>query len=232
MPVSPGLVRGSFLPMIKRLELILFDMDGVLADTEPLHFQAVNRVLSQEGVTISEEENQKFLGCRDDGYFSALKEAYGLERPVEEYVRRKGQEVILLVSEGIVPARGLCELLLRLRMQGVKTAIASSSVPELIEAVVNTLGLRRSFDGLFSGFMVPNGKPSPDLFLFASKQLKVEPASCLVIEDAPAGIEAARRAGMGVVAVRTGMISEDELSGADLIVSSLDELDLDSFHVS
>ncbi len=202
------------------VDLVLFDMDGVLADTEPLHLAATNRVLEAEGVHIAEDECRAFLGNTDEAYFRALKRRYALASPVEHYVDRKACEVLSCVRE-LVPNPGVCELLLRLRMNGVKTCVASSSAPMLIDAVVDALGLRRSFDGLFSASMVPRGKPSPDLFYHASRQLGVGPAACLVIEDAPAGIEAARRAGMRVVAVRTDMTEGLDLSPANHVIDSL-----------
>ncbi len=206
-------------------ELVLFDMDGVIADTEPLHLEAANRVLAAEGVRLGAEESREFLGSTDAELFAALKERHGLNQPVERLVAAKTRETIALIRAGLAPAPGVCELLIQLKMRSIPAVVASSSVPELIDAVVDCLGLRSSFAGLFSAQLVGRGKPHPDLFLLAARRLGVLPQDCLVIEDAPAGIAAARAAGMAVAAVRTRLTEDLDLSAADLVLDSLEQFD-------
>ena len=212
------------------VQLVLFDMDGVLADTEPSHLEATQRLLAEEGHALTVEENHEFLGNTDLAYFTALKERFGLRDPVERYVARKTVEVISILRGRLVPNPGVCELLLDLRMRSVDACVASSSVPQLIDAVVDSLGLRSSFVGLFSASMVARGKPAPDLFLHAAESRRVDPAHCLVIEDAPNGIAAARAAGMRVVAVRTPTTEGLDLSAADVVLDSLTDFDSEILH--
>jgi len=207
------------------VQLVLFDMDGVLADTEPSHLEATQQLLSQEGHLLSAEENQEYLGNMDLDYFRALKERFGLAHPVEKYVASKTVAVIGILRGRLVPNPGVCELLLDLKMRSVKACVASSSVPQLIDAVVDSLGLRRSFAGLYSATMVPRGKPAPDLFLHAAASCGVDPSQCLVIEDAPHGVAAARAAGMRIVAVRTPSTEGLDLSAADHVLDSLSDFD-------
>ncbi len=207
------------------VELVVFDMDGVLADTEPLHLEATNVVLGREGARLSEDDNRQFLGTGDREYFAALKQRFGLAGAPEEYVKAKTRALLPILAAGLVPNPGVCELLLKLKMDDVPAVVASSSVPEVIKTVVESLGLARSFRRTFSGVEVPRPKPAPDLFLHAARTMGVAPANALVIEDAPAGIQAARDAGMRVVGVRTEQNRELMLS-ADVVVESLVAWDL------
>lgn len=207
------------------VRLVLFDMDGVLADTEPLHLAAANRVLAAEGVVLGVAEGREFLGRTDADLFATLHARHGLRDPVDAYVARKTTEVMVGIRQALIPGAGVCELLVQLRMRGLLTAVASSSAPPLIEAVVDALGMRRAFDGLFSAALVARGKPHPDLFLYAAERLGVAPTDCLVIEDAPSGIAAARAAGMRVVAVRTPFTAGLDLSAADRVLPALTVFD-------
>lgn len=212
------------------IDLVLFDMDGVLADTEPLHLEAANLVLSAEGAHLSEEAVKEFLGNTDDRMFDVLKARFALTRPTSHYVDRKLRTLLnLLENDPVVANPGVHELVLKLVMRGVDRVVASSSPPELIEAIVSTLGLRRSFSGLYSARQVGRGKPAPDLFLHAARSRGISPMNCLVIEDAPNGIEAARSAGMRVVAVRTETTRGLDLSRADRVLDSLVEFDCEEF---
>lgn len=211
-------------------ELVVFDMDGVLADTEPLHFAATNRILAEHGVQVDQAQTRQFLGNTDADYFRALKLRYGLPGTVESYVQRKTAAVLECFAAGLAPNPGVCELVLQLAMRGVPAVVASSSVPAVIDAVIDAIGLRRSFQGLFSASQVERGKPAPDLFLHAARSLRVAPECCLVIEDAPAGVRAARAAGMRVVAVRTHGVDPLELAGAERVLESLEHFDCELLH--
>jgi len=204
-------------------DLVLFDMDGVLADTEPLHLAAANRVLAAEGVELSPAEVSRFLGCTDESMFTTLREERGLRHEASRYAARKTLELLEILGGGIEPNPGVCELVLHLTLRGVDRVVASSSPPELIDAIVSSLGLKRSFSGLYSARQVGRGKPAPDLFLFAARSRGVAPEACLVIEDAPNGIKAAKAAGMRVVAVRTEVTHGLDLSEADAVLDSLSE---------
>lgn len=205
------------------IDLVLFDMDGVLADTEPLHLAAANRVLAAEGVSLSTSDVSRFLGSTDEAMFATLREERGLRHEPARYATRKTAELLEILASGLDPNPGVCELVLHLTLRGVDRVVASSSAPELIQAIVGSLGLSRSFSGLYSAKQVGKGKPAPDLFLFAARSRGIAPENCLVIEDAPNGIRAARAAGMRVVAIRTEATHGLDLSEADAVLDSLTE---------
>jgi HAD superfamily hydrolase (TIGR01509 family) len=123
----------------------------------------------------------------------------------------------------ITPSPGAVDLVEELSRSGLRLAVASSSPRRVVDRVLAKLGLARAFAVVVSGDDVAAGKPAPDIFLLAAARLRPRPANCLVIEDSPNGLEAARRAGMGTVAVRTAYIPSDLLS-ADLIVDTIEEL--------
>lgn len=209
------------------LDLVIFDMDGVLADTEPLHAAATLDVLRDDGFDVDDDLTHEFLGSTDTRMFAVLKERLGLPGPVDAYVRRKRAGVLTRIGAGVAPNEGVPELLLGLGMRGVPSVVASSSGMEVIEAVVGALGLRAGFRRLFSGAEVANPKPAPDLFLHAAAEMRAAPERCVVIEDSPAGIAAGRAAGMHVVALRTGMTRGYDLSAAHRVVDSLRQVDLE-----
>jgi HAD superfamily hydrolase (TIGR01509 family) len=161
--------------------------------------------------------------------FDVLRAEHGIAAPSSTLARRKTAELLEILGGGLDANEGVHELVLHLTLRGVDRAVASSSPPELIEAIVGVLGLRSSFSGLFSARQVGRGKPAPDLFLFAAESRGVAPANCLVIEDAPNGIRAARAAGMRVVAVRTPMTAGLDLSEADAVLDSLTDFDCEEF---
>jgi HAD superfamily hydrolase (TIGR01509 family) len=211
-------------------DLVIFDMDGVLADTEPLHLAAANRALADDGIVLDEAGVARFLGRTDLAMFEVLADECGLARPPWHYVARKGAAFLArLAEEPLLPNPGVMELLLGLRMRGLDCVVASSSPPATITAIVEALGLSSSFSRLFSASEVARGKPAPDLFLHAAATRGVDPGSCLVIEDAPNGIAAARAAGMRVVAVRTATTAGLDLEGADAVLDSLLDLDCEEW---
>ena len=156
-------------------------------------------------------------GCRELSRFTAEVDAIAEEK--EMTFRR-------LAGDKIKPLPGALELLKLLKDNGFSMAIASSTPAENIELVTGTLGIADCFQALVTGHDVTEGKPSPRVFLLAAQRLGVEPANCLVIEDAVAGVTAARRAGMACLAV-TNTHSRQKLSEANLIVDSLEKVTID-----
>lgn len=210
------------------LDLVIFDMDGVLADTEPLHAAATLDVLRADGFCAEDDLCQEFLGSTDTRMFEVLRERLSLPAPVRHYVERKRAGVFERVGRGLLANPGVHELLLGLKMRSIPCVVASSSDHDLITAIVRAVGIHKSFARFFSGQDVTQPKPAPDIFLLAAKELRAEPSRCLVIEDSPAGIAAARAAGMQVLGVRTEMTRGLDLSAANRVVDSLAEFDLES----
>lgn len=205
------------------VEAVIFDMDGVLVDTEPVHLDAINAVLGVEGHHLSEEQNEQFLGTTVGHTWSRIVEIFGLARPLADYLETYDAEVLRRLSQPLTPLPGVRELLALLEARGIPLAVASSSQMTWVRATLGSLGLARYFSALVSGDSVARGKPEPDIYLRAAGLLGARPARCLAVEDAPRGILAAKRAGMTVVAVRTPFTRHLSLDGADHVLDSLTE---------
>jgi len=206
-----------------RLEAVLWDLDGVIADTGIYHYQAWQDVFGKRGVTFTEEQFMRHFGQRHD---TIIRTALGSNISAEEFnaiTSEKQENYRRRVVNNIRPLPGAVELIRSLNQHGIKTAIASSAPPENIEIIIRGLGIEDCFQAIARGTDVAEGKPNPEVFLLAAEKLGVEPGSCVVIEDAIAGVAAARKAGMKCVAV-TNSHPRNSLKQADLIVDTLEDL--------
>ena len=209
-----------------RFDAIIFDMDGVLIDSEPLHFEVLNEVLAEDGHTLSRAENEEFIGTTTEAMWATLIARRGLVRPMAEYRALYDEILLRVLRQPREPAPGVLALIQRARQLGMRLGVASSSRRLWIEATLGSLGLSESFDTLVSGDDVERGKPDPQIYLLAAHRLGLSPRRCLAIEDSPNGVQSARAAGMPVLGVRTSYTSHLRLEGAERIVDSLAELDL------
>lgn len=178
------------------VEAILFDMDGLVLDTEKLYTRFWQEAARFFGYPMTKEQA---LGMRSLNRGAGLKKMQSYFGPDVDYERIRGKRIermdAFVEKEGVELKPGIHELLLFLKQRGIKTAIATSSPIERTILYLTSVGLQNSFDELVSGYMVEKGKPEPDIYLYAAKKLGVEPSYCMVLEDSPAGILAAHRAG-------------------------------------
>jgi HAD superfamily hydrolase (TIGR01509 family) len=197
-------------------------MDGVLVDTGAFHFQAWSQILPEYGLSISREFFRSTFGMNNAGLLSVL---LG-QAPDPEFVTRVSdhkEHVFRQAARGHAqPLPGAREWLEYLQSAGARQAIASSAPPANIDTLVDALELRPYFDAIVSGYNMP-GKPDPSVFLEAARRIDVVPGRCIVVEDAVAGVEAAKRAGMRCIAVTTTNPAQ-ALGEADVVVDRLDEL--------
>ena len=183
-------------------EAVIFDMDGVLVDSEPIHFATTNDVLALRGVQLERADYDPCIGMDEVAFFALLCERFGLdERPRDLAAERVTASLARLASEPLPPRPGLAEFVLSLRMEGLVLAVASSATRAQVDLVLARTGLAGSMATTVSKDEVARGKPAPDLFLEAAGRLEIPPAACLVLEDAVHGIAAARAAGMAAVAL-------------------------------
>lgn len=212
------------------LRAIIFDFDGVIADTEPLHFAALQRVLAGIDITLTEAEYYAdYLGFDDRGCFLAALRAHRRETSptlVGELMDRKAQAYLAAIRDHLAIFPGVRELVHDAATR-VPLAIASGALRNEIEVILEEAGLRKAFSHITSAEDVTRGKPAPDPFLHAMAGLNRQPAQptltpqeCLVIEDSLPGIRAARAAGMKVLAVANTHTVQD-LGEADAITHSL-----------
>lgn len=199
-------------------------MDGVLVDGEPLHFQAVNTLLAEEGRSISLEQYKPYMGTKTG--WSDMIQDFGLGRPRSHYSERYHAIVLDQYRQKSTAAPGAVALVRGVQAAGIPVAVASSSVRPWVDACLERIGLLDAFDVIVSGSDVEQGKPDPAIYLATAARLGIDPARCLAIEDAPAGIESAKRAGMTCWAVRTEYTRGLELPGPDREVQSLEEIAL------
>lgn len=204
---------------------VIWDMDGVIADTGPYHFKAWQTVFQKRGVNFTEADFRRNFGQRND---TIIKNTLGeiSQSEIEAIASEKETTFRKLAAQNIRALPGATELIKLLREHGFMVALASSAPMENIRLVTQTLGIENYFQAIITGQDVTEGKPSPQGFLLAAQKLGVEPKSCIVIEDAIAGVAACKRAGMHCLAV-TNTHPRERLREADLVVDSLEEITVD-----
>jgi HAD superfamily hydrolase (TIGR01509 family) len=207
---------------LARYSAVIFDMDGVLIDSEPIHQAATERILATEGHLLDPAIYRTYIGTTLWATWEDLCRRFQLRHPQNHYERCYTDEVLRALAEPLQAAPGVYQLVSGLRERGVPIALASSSQRAWVEATLRGIGLVTAFSAVVSGDEVALGKPAPDIFLLAARRLGVEPGQCLVIEDSPHGVAAARAAGIDVVAVRTPHVDSDLLAAATLVIDSLE----------
>jgi beta-phosphoglucomutase family hydrolase len=208
------------------IEAIIFDMDGVLVDSEPIHTEIEKRQFKMNGISISDEEHRRFMGTTSENMWRKIARRYQLKRPVEQLIAQNRTESIRYFTEiSEIPVMpGLVDFLERLKAKNYPMAVASSSVPEIIVLILQKTDLRKYFQAVVSGQEAGKSKPEPDVFLLAAQKLGVAPENCLVVEDSENGIRAARAAGMSCVAYQSPGVDPKNQKEADAVVKSFDQL--------
>lgn len=207
------------------IKACIFDLDGVIVDTAHYHFLAWKRLANELGINLTEELNEKLKGVSRMRSLEIILELGGVtlsEHEKENLANRKNSWFVDYVErmapEEIFP--GVKPLLQQLRAKGYKVALASSS--KNAKTVIQLLQIQNEFDAVVDGTMITHSKPHPEIFLLAAKKLDIDPADCLVFEDAEAGVEAALAAGMKCV----GIGSKDQLGKANLVLSTTGQFQL------
>lgn len=204
------------------LKAVIFDMDGVVVDSEPLIFEFEQEMFGEFGILVSEEVHLSLVGTTCEGFWAAIKEQYGLQQPLEEIVAEsKRREIIAM--ERVELISGVMEFIKDLSAHGVQLILASSAPKKRIMVVMEKFLLDKLFSGFVSGDDVKKGKPDPEVFLLAAEKAAAEPGECVVIEDATHGVSAAKAAGMKCVGF-DAMSGRQDLSRADLVVSGYGDL--------
>jgi beta-phosphoglucomutase-like phosphatase (HAD superfamily) len=199
---------------------LLFDMDGLMVDSEPLWFEVEREFARARGGNWTEELGTACIGQGMANTLRMMQASFGF--PVD-LVRDASVIVELFVARvgELTLKPGFEELLADARSRGVPRALASSSARRLVEATLARFGVRESFDAVVTGDCVAHPKPAPDIFLEAARRLGVPPEACVVLEDSLAGVRAGRAAGMRVIAVPEGLPSAEMTALADAAVGDL-----------
>ncbi len=218
---------------------LILDMDGLMVDTERLFFNSLSDFLTAMGHRLAPEHVREIVGKTTAENSVYLKKAFNLKmnhREIEEGWMRYF-EAEIEDPNNIVPLPGLKEVLVLGRDSGARLAVASSSrrwrVEYILRTVLIKLGLNRTspkfFHEIVAGDDVEQAKPDPAIFLLAAERLGVKPKDCLVLEDSPVGVDAARAAGMKVIAIPSPYCSADELAHSDRVAESLLEVAKNNF---
>jgi HAD superfamily hydrolase (TIGR01509 family) len=212
-----------------KLEAVIWDMDGVIADTIEPHYLAWKDEFAKKGIDYTRENFLHFFGQRND---AIIRDALG------DGVSPEEMNTINLAKQAnfrrraighIRPLPGAVELIKSLYKRDIKQAIASSAPAENIEVITRSLGIKDCFQAVAYGSEVAESKPSPQIYLLAAKKIGVKPANCIVFEDAVAGVTGAKNGGMKCVAV-TNTHPEESLKQADLVVETLENVSIDDLN--
>jgi len=213
--------------LIGMLKAVLFDLDGVLVDSERFSSEAAKAVLGEYGIVQTPAEKKLVFGRRSVDNFRRAIEARGLELDPDALVSKMNASFAGLIRGRLMPLPGAIELVTHLKASDVKVAVVSSSPLERVNATLAEVGLLAEFDLILSGDCCVKGKPDPEPFLLAAARLGANPRECVVIEDAEAGILAAKAAKMRVLAVRSPNTHGQDLSLADAIAQTLETVNLE-----
>lgn len=208
---------------------LIFDVDGVLADTEVYNARASVRMFRElYGVQVQPEDFRPFIGTGDERYVEGVAEKHGVRIDTPRAVQRRAELILELIATAPLPAPpGVLELVGAARAAGVPLAIATSGDRAKQSRIIEGTGLRLAwFDVVVTGDDVRRKKPDPEIYLLTIARLGLPAGRCIVFEDAPAGVQSAKAAGARCVAV-TSSVGPEALAGADNIVASLAEVRLE-----
>ncbi len=209
------------------MKAMLFDMDGVLVDSEPIHFAGRKRTLKRYGLEITDEELSHYTGILAKPFLRDIAEKRGVNIPIDEAAEFVPVDFKTEFDKSdIKPIDGIKNLLENLAAKNIPMAIASSSSPQLIREFVKRLEIEKYFTALVSGHEVKQSKPAPDIYLKAAESVKVAPAECVVLEDSRSGILAGKAAGMYCIGFISPHSGNQDLSQADIIVKKISDIDL------
>ena len=215
------------------IRAVIFDMDGVISDTQKVHASVEVEMLKNYGISITAEEiTRRFSGLPAKIIFQTIfadnkKEGVDIDAVVEE----KWRLLTDAVKGNVEAVPGTCEFIKLVSKAGFQLGVASASRISFVELVLSELGIRDYFHAVTSANEVPKGKPDPAVFLLAARKLSTEPKDCVVIEDAVSGMTAAKRAGMRCIGLVRQAI-EGVVYPADVIVDHLRKISLETFDIA
>ena len=191
---------------------VIFDMDGVIFDTEKVYLDIWTEVFEKYGYKMTKELYVTVMGTGRKNVIKTFLENFGDDLPIEKMYEEKDNQLFYIIeNQGIPLKEGVKELFSMLKEKDYKIALATSAKKERVEKQIKDKWLKESFDAIVCGDDVEKGKPSPDIFLKAAKEIDVEPENCFVVEDSPAGIKAAFSGGMKGIHVEDLKVADEEI---------------------
>jgi len=211
------------------VKAVIFDLDGVIVDTANYHYLAWKRLALELGFDLTLDQNELLKGVSRMRSLDIILDLGGIKLSASEkerFANKKNGWFVEFVNEmkpeEIFP--GVRDLLRSIRAQGLKVALASSS--KNAPSVIRLLNIQHEFDAVVDGTMIIHSKPDPEIFLLAAKKLGIEPSSCVVFEDAEAGVEAALAAGMKCVGIGSAL----QLGKANLVIAKTGDFKLQTLN--
>ena len=191
---------------------VIFDMDGVIFDTEKVYLDIWTEVFEKYGYKMTKELYVTVMGTGRKNVIKTFLENFGDDLPIEKMYEEKDNQLFYRIeNQGIPLKEGVKELFSMLKEKDYKIALATSAKRERVEKQIKDKWLKESFDAIVCGDDVEKGKPSPDIFLKAAKEIDVEPENCFVVEDSPAGIKAAFSGGMKGIHVEDLKAADEDI---------------------
>ena len=226
-PEKTGIFKyNHFDQFMKKPQAVIFDMDGVLIDSEPIHYEVERLIYDLLGIDVPDAIHKNYMGASNDFMYSDLKSRFKLSASVEELIKfdddyrceyLKNLKVVDLNS-------GILDLLMELKTAGIKLAVATSSSPDIANVLLNRCSIASFFDTIVTTSDVGKSKPAPDVYLLAAQRLGVLPKDCIVFEDSPNGLSAAKSAEMYCIVIQNDKQLDNLLKLADYRISSFKEL--------
>lgn len=209
------------------IKAIIFDLDGVISDTQTLHSQIESAIFRRYGIDKSEEEiTEKYAGVPCEVFFKEVFLENSVPADINKIVKEKQNLIIERCKGNVSPMRGAMDLIKEARQKGFKLAIASSSPIDFVNLIIEELNLEDTFKVVVTVEDVQNGKPDPEIFLLAAKRLGVAPEECIAIEDGRSGMQAAKSAGMKCIGLAKDKGAKDY--PADILVENLSEININT----
>jgi HAD superfamily hydrolase (TIGR01509 family) len=205
------------------IRALIFDMDGLMIDTEPMYWEVGRAIAREYGKTVADDTLRKMMGRERLASSTIFAQETGVPLSGEQVMHKREQMMLERFKAGIEPMPGLREILNRFRGK-MKLGVATSSPRMLVQAALPAMGLAEYFDAVTAGDEIVHGKPHPEIYLTTMAKLEVTPPFCVVLEDAPAGALAGKRAGAHVIAVPSALTAQEDFSTvSDVRVSKLVE---------
>jgi HAD superfamily hydrolase (TIGR01509 family) len=206
---------------------IVFDLDGVLWDGEPLYHEAFNVVLRPLGHVVTPEDYAQIIGNSVENAWAWVLQRFDISEEPREFYRAYDAAVLELLSAPVEPIAGVRELLAELHARNIPVGLASASLRQWVDATLKGIGLADQFDTTVAAGEVPHAKPAPDLYLKAAENLGIDPKLCVACEDSPSGVKAAKAAGMYTIQVRAASTALPPLPDADVVIEDYTQFDLE-----
>lgn len=206
---------------------LIFDMDGTLLDSEPMHFACARGMFAEDGLDFTLAHNAEFIGQSAEKVMEQLVARHNLPRTARQYIDLYEERIVLVMSKASEATPGVAELIAEVQKRRLGLGVASNSSEQLVRATLTGLGIIHHFGAVVGGDMVPHGKPAPDVYLEAARRLGVSPAECVAIEDSPTGVAAVQAAGMTAVALITSHVDPARFAGVPHVIKSLHDFPLE-----